>query len=153
MIVMTFLALWLMIIVAPDTPLGRLLRSCIVDRPASWLGHVTPSHIILAVLILSLGAAAVWAGGADAARMLGMATPEMIGWIAMFDVATYIDVVVALALVRSKFRLRMIAARFVSLLSAKSRNRRRVAHIRRTRPTPRKAANDDGESHPARIAA
>jgi hypothetical protein len=147
MIVMvaTMLAMWLAMLAAPATPIGRLFRSLLVDRPAARLNRLTAGHVALVLLGALAVAVIAWVGEGDGLRVLAMAAPEATAWLTTFEVATYLDVAVTALTAWSAARLRLPLLAFRPR-GARSRYRR--AGAKRSMP----AANDD-EPGDRRIAA
>jgi hypothetical protein len=131
-------AIWLLILVAPATPIGRFLRASLVERPAARLNRLSAGHVALIVLAGIVIGAIAWAGEGDGLRMLAMAAPEAATWLTSFEIAAYLDVAVAAFAAWSAARLRLPAA-LASLRGATPR-RRRTARRDASARTP---ANDD----------
>ena len=134
------LLIWAAMVAAGDTPIGRLLHAAFVERPASWCARVRRGHVALAVLLVTIAAAAMWAGGTDAISVLGMATPDLAIWLTSFEIATYLDMAVTVVLVASTLRGRIVAARLGTAVAHFTRSagrRRRVrSQARRSDPEP-----------------
>lgn len=145
-VTLTFVACWLAMVCAPRTATGLVLRRWLVDRPVAHLLRITRGQIAFAILVTTVGGLAVWAGGGDAVRMLGMATPDVLGWAAMFDVATYLDVTLALALAASTLKIRMVVTQLAPLQRIFRPMRPRASRARRVHRATLAAANDDGHA-------
>ena len=152
MVLLTMLAAWLAMIVAPRTAIGRWLRQAMVIVPARALSRVHRGVVLLALATLTAVAVLIWLGGADAVAMLGFGSPEMVGVLAAFDLATYVDVAFAVVVAASALRVRGVLGYVRERLPRRAVGRQsRRAHRRRVeRRKP--ANNDDGEGG-ARIAA
>jgi hypothetical protein len=145
MIVLTALALWLLLLTAPKTPIGRFLYQMLVAAPATRLGRITRGQMLL-VLLLCIGSTAiVWLMGGEALRLLGMAVPDVAMWVTTFEITTYLDVVAALAMAASTMRAQLLVRRLRDALPYKAcRPGKRAARSRRIRhPARAKADNDD----------
>ncbi len=133
------LCVLLVMLVVPDSPVGRLLHRQLVERPLAQLGRLERHHLIFATII----GAAMLAGG-EVVAVLG---PELAVMWAL-DLAIYLDAVMvtyALSALAGVRGVRSKAARIVSrLLAARPRARRRRGAACRSKP----ASNDD-DPHPA----
>lgn len=121
---------------ASDTPLGKRLRSLLVDAPVTAFRGATPRQLIVGLIVLcSLTAFVIGA-------------PE---WIALFglgDLAAYLDVGLILLLSSAVLRLRSLLARaapvvrgiIVRVIPRRGQGRRRGRRPRRTALSP----DDDG---------
>ncbi len=143
------LGLWSMMTMARETPVGRTLRTWMVERPAARLSRIMRGHVVMIILASAVIGAAWWLGG-DMVRFLGMAAPDAAAWVITFDVATYADLLATVVLASSTTRMRGLMARAVAPI------RRCASGHRRTRKGPRPArpapANDDEDGR-SRIAA
>jgi hypothetical protein len=136
----------------PQTREGRALRRWLIETPAGALNRVRRGHVALALIIALAGAAAI-ALGREAMLVFASGTPELVGWIAAFDIATYADVIAAALIVAAAVRLKSAAA-YVRLLSGRWRARRASRRAPRA-PLRRRAppADSEGEPWPAARAA
>jgi hypothetical protein len=136
----------------PQTREGLALRRWLVEAPARALNRLRGGHVKLALMIALAGAAAI-ALGREAMLVFASGAPELIGWIAAFDIATYADIVAAALIVAAAVRLKSAAA-YVRLLSGRWRARRTSRRAVRA-PLKRKAppADSEGEPWPAALAA
>ena len=147
--ILTLAMLWLIMVAVPDIPLSRSLRRASIETPARWCARVTRGHLLLVVGLVTMVALVGWLLEADGLNLLRMASPELVSWIVMFDVATYLDVAATALLVGGSVRLSAIAAIAVRIV------RRPRARTRRSQPTmrQREGANDDGDGRPWAVAA
>jgi hypothetical protein len=140
-----------------DIPIGRGLRRALVEAPAKALSRLTPGQIALALIMTAAGVLVALMFEAEGLRLLGMALPEGLAWIAAFDIATFLDLFAAAAMVAAAARLRglrdtarLILARtrgrLTRLLDVPRRARR---HRRVRRPSARPGRTDDGGDWPA----
>jgi len=141
-----FASLWLTWVIAPDTPIGRFLHRWAVVVPAARLAAIRPGQVLLAVLVVAAVATSVLVLGEEATRLIGTATPEIAGWITMFEVTSYLDALVAVVSASSIWRLGRTPRIF------RLPRRRATGRERRSRPSRPSAAND-AEDGPARLAA
>lgn len=143
------LGLWLTLLLAGDTPAGRLMRRALVEWPAARLAAITRGAVITWMLLGAIGLLAFWFREEDGLRLFTMALPEIAGWISMFEVSALVDaLVVAVAAVSS---LRLGAVRH--WLAARLPGARRATRARRSRPIERSASNDDEDSSAWALAA
>jgi hypothetical protein len=102
----------------PQTPVGRALRSLMVDWPADKLAKLDPRKAlpkltagkILFVILLFLAIAAAIALARTEAVVLLQGVPEGVAWFATFDIATYLDVIAVALVLGATVRLRAIYA-------------------------------------------
>ena len=147
MLVSTFLAAWLIIGFAPQTPIGRALIRMMVETPAIWLCRIKRGHVLLTGGLLSIGAIAIHFGGADAVVVMRLMSPDVAGFLITVDVATYVDVLFTLAVAASSGHV----GRAVSAFGTSLPQRRAKARSRRSRPA--KSPDNDNEEDRTRIAA
>lgn len=148
---------------APDTATTMVLRRLLVEVPAVWLSSIHRGHVLLVVALLLGGAAVVAIMGGDGAWLIGLAAPETLGWIATFEVSTYLDILVTLAFLSSTMRLRAAIGRarlFVASLRRpvlghhfRGGAHRRTPRTHRTRVRPAKDEGGDRRTRRALHAA
>ena len=134
--------LWGTMVGAPDIPVSRLLRRIAVDAPARWCARTERGHVYLVLALVATLAAVGWFLEADGLAMVTMATPELMSWIVMFDIATWLDVAVTAVLVAGSVRFGAIRS-MIAVRRPRPRARRS-----RTIGTGRAAANDDEDRRP-----
>lgn len=148
LIVAEFLLIALCVLLwAPGTPIGKALRTTLIEDPAEVLRRLTPWRLVVGLMVfLFLLAFAIGA-------------PE---WIAMFgfvDMATYLDIAVILILISANTRVRLYfiqATRLVHRITSHIVSRRTMARRRRTRlhnyrsKTP--SSDGDGEARSGQVA-
>jgi hypothetical protein len=142
-----------LIAMSSDTLVGKELKRLLIELPAEALSSVTPGRIALALILVGASALVAMLFEAEGLRLLGMAVPEGLAWVAAFDVATFLDLFAAVALVAAAARLRGLrdSARSivawtrsrVSRIAARRTGRSRQRRARR--PASRPVQNDDGE--------
>ncbi|TPG15435.1 hypothetical protein EAH84_01090 [Sphingomonas oligophenolica] len=148
--VATLVMLWLVMAVAPETPVGRALWRGFVEMPAQFLNRITRGHVLLTALLVATVVGVVWLIGEEAVRLLSMASPEALSWLVMVDAASLLDVAMGVVLVATSVR---IGAAWARVGAAWRRVVRRPRAVR-TRPvrTERAADNDDEEPRRAMAA-
>jgi hypothetical protein len=135
---------FLVIRTAPDTFLGKALRRGLVEWPAAKLSRLTRGQIACWLGFGLMLWTAVAVLGGDAVRMLSMAMPETVAWLAMFDMSIFAEALIAAALIAAQLRLGRAAARWRALLpNVARRARRRARAPRRRRTAAPKPCNDD----------
>lgn len=138
----------------PDTPTGKALRRLLVDAPARTLSRLTPGRLLIALALIGTSVLVAALFEAEGLRLLGMALPEGLAWVAAFDVATVLDIFAAAAMIAATARLRALQdlarsawARARSMTSRIPRASRRAGRARRSpRPGSPPAQGDDGEA-------
>lgn len=146
--IVTMLALWVTLLVSGDTPIGRMLRFCMIEAPARRLNLVTRGQVIVALALAAVGGGLAWLLGGEGLRLIGMAAPEVAMWLTAFEVSVWVDALAAVALAASTMRFG--AAR--AWLAAWRPQARRAPRARRPR-RPTAPANDDEDGAPLRLAA
>ncbi len=141
MLAIFLLTAFLVIRTGPATYLGQALRRGLVDWPAERLNRLTRGRLVtwLCLGLLLWGAAVVLGG--EALRLLSMAMPETLAWLAMFDFSVVADLLIAASLVAAQTRLRGVSARLRAVLARRTAPRARAPRRRRTAAP--KAGNDD----------
>lgn len=116
---------------APDIPIAKALRSWLIEMPASALNKLTPTKLIVGLIVLVLLVA--WA----------MSAPEIVAMIGIGDLSAYLDAVVIMALMGAAARLKFALSQVVRLARAAvtqqakpfstNRSRSRQPRLRRSR--------------------
>lgn len=132
---------------APDSLPGRALRRGLVEWPAAKLSRLTRGQLVCWFGFGLMLWAAVAVLGGDAVRLLSMAMPETIAWLAMFDLSILAEALVAAALIATQTRLRGVAVMVRAALSRRSARPRARAPRRRRTPAPK--PDNDEEPAPA----
>lgn len=138
------LALWAVLAIAGDTPIGRFLHRATVELPATALNRIIPGHVLLALMLIGFCGLMACYGEADGVRMLSMAVPDIAVWLVTVEVGAYLDAVAALVATFSAMRLKgardRIAAAITLLTRRPSGNPRPRCSRQRGDTAP---ANDD----------
>ncbi|WP_421736241.1 hypothetical protein [Caulobacter sp.] len=155
MLVLILCAALAVMMIFPDTPTGKTLRRLLVEAPARTLSRLTPGHLLIALALIGMSVLVAALFETEGLRLLGMALPEGLAWLAAFDVATFLDIFAAAAMIAATARLRALQdlARSArtwarSLASRIPRTPRRAGRGRRRRsprPGSPPAKGDDGE--------
>ena len=93
---------WLALCASPD----RDLRKMLVEAPARWLAQLTPGKVICMLGLLFAVSMVIAFAHTDGLLVFGQGTADAAVWIATFDIATYLDVVVLVWLVTTTIRIR-----------------------------------------------
>lgn len=96
MLLMVMLYLWGLLIIAPDTPVGRAVHRCLVEAPARALLRVQRAHVMLGIIV-AIVLLAGWMLEADEIRMVLMAAPDIMGLAPWIEMGTLTDLVGVLA--------------------------------------------------------
>lgn len=100
------LLLWLALLVSGDTRAGRMLRHALVVGPARWLSRWTRGELLLLLLGALFAATVLWVMEEEGGVLLAMIGPELIGWMAMFDIGALLDAALVTVTMASVLRLR-----------------------------------------------
>lgn len=144
--IFTLLGLWLSMLIAGDTPTGRMMRRWSVEKPAERLSRIHRRTVLAVMVMVALGGAAVLIMGHDGIQIFGMAAPELTSMLAMIDLGVVLDAAVLAIAAASMGSLRGIHA-----VLRRMRSRPRTARARRTRRPERRISSNDDE-HPAGLA-
>ncbi len=140
---------WLAMIVADGTPIGRALRGWLVERPAAALNGIDRKRALVFALVFGGTGLVAWALGHEAARGFAMLLPELAGWSTMIEVTVYLDTLVAVFTAASAARFGMVRQWLGSIL----RVRPATPRARRAKPSVRMPANDDEDGRRLALAA
>lgn len=131
---------WLALVAAGRTPVGRMMRIILVERPAVWLSRLTRGQVLLMGASLLLAVLLFWILEEEGLRMVGMYAPELMGMLASVELTSAIDVlavaVASMATGRMRAALHWMRARLPARSGRAARPRRR--------PTQRVANDEDG---------
>lgn len=156
MLVLMLCAATAVVVSLLDIPIGKGLRRILVEAPAKALSRLTPGQIALALIVTAAGVLVGLMFEAEGLRLLGMALPEGLAWVAAFDIVTFLDLFAAAAMVAAAARLRGLRDT-ARLILARARGRlarildvpRRARRRRRVRrPSARPGRTDDGGDGP-----
>ena len=142
MLAILLLTALLVIRTAPESLLGRALRRPLVDWPAKKLARLTRGQVIVLAGFMLLIWAAVALLGQEAVRVMSMAMPDTLAWLATFDLSILVDGLVAAGLIATQARLGRLGGRLRGRL-AKGRRPRRRARRPHRRPAPKPGNDDD----------
>jgi len=132
-----FATLWLTLLLAKGTPIGRFLHRLMVERPAALSSRIGAGGLLLIVL-MAAGTALVWYFlERDGISMLAMAAPEILHVIAALELTTWLEVAMTVVATASATRFTAVKIAIRSLVAGQREQRSRP--VRRERP----AANDD----------
>lgn len=146
-----------LVVLAPGTAIGRLLRRLLIDLPARKLNQARPAHLAAGLVALSLAVAVIVYAKTEGMMVVAQGFPEGWAWFAMFDVATYVDAIALLALLAATVRLRAAydvlrastarakrgALQFIAALKARQGRRATLAPDRNRRRTPTAPSDED----------
>ena len=135
---------------APDSAMGRFLHRWLVRAPADALNRVSRGQVAATLALMIVTGLLIYAESGDGLRLLAMASPELMGMIAAFDIATMADLAMAGLLAwsaRSRGMLRswLGAIRHAPKARPRAKRRRPVSRLHR--------ADNDDEHRGAALAA
>jgi hypothetical protein len=144
------LGLWATLLLSRGTPIGRWLEATLVVTPARRLSKVSPGQwLVLAALLVSVGAI-LWFLEEEGRLLLGMAGPEIVGFLSAAEVTAYADILVATLVALSAGAPRGVAAQVRHRIArARGRTTRRHPHVR----ADKRPSNDDEPGGAFRLAA
>ncbi len=120
---------------ARETPLGQWLHARLIEPIAVSLARITAGHwICVGAVLLAIGLL-YWLAKADGLLLASMSAPDVAVWFSTFEISTYAEALITVAMASSAFRIR--ALRLPRMVSRPRRRRKR--HIK-ARNSP---ANDD----------
>ncbi|BCA62434.1 hypothetical protein HMP09_1668 [Sphingomonas sp. HMP9] len=142
----TAIACWLIMLAAPQTPIGRAMRYMLVAEPATRLSRFTRGDAAVIVLLMIAAAMVTLVGEGDGIRVLTLAAPDIAVWITTFEVSAYLDIVLALAAAASSLRVRGAVARYLGVFARRpaAKGHPRATRSRKTRSM---VADNDDDRH------
>ena len=142
----TAIACWLIMVAAPQTPIGKAMHHMLVAEPAARLSRFTRGDAAVIVLLMIAAAMVTLVGEGDGIRVLTLATPDIAIWITTFEVSAYLDIVMALAAAASGVLVRSAVARYLGVFARRpaAKGHARATRSRKTRPT---VADNDDDRH------
>jgi hypothetical protein len=146
------------IVLFPETPAGRYLRSLLMEQPVAWLCKLNVARLIVQGGLLGVIITLLFAvRGSELFPLLAQALPEIVSYLIAIDAITALEVVVAIWLVTGNARVRAAAdaarkaawrwsVRCVSWSAARIRTARERAQRTPTRKP--QIPNSDDDEHP-----
>lgn len=95
---------WVVLVIAGNTPIGRLLNRLMVEMPATALNRLEPGHVALAIVVTILVIVHLTAGDSDPIRMVALFAPDMVLWLMSFEIGAIVEAVVALTAAAAALR-------------------------------------------------
>lgn len=132
------------------SPVGRMLRRGLVQRPAEWLSRLTVGRFGLALLSLVALAAAVHVFGGESLKLASASLGEAWVWFIAFDIGTLLETSAVVWLLGAARQARAAVDKLRGGL-VRAVRQVRLAHWRRTRAashrvrrqTPRRPKDKD----------
>ena len=137
-----FLGCWAMLLIGPDTAIGRLLRHTMIDTPCRLLSRITRGQVLLVLLMLICVVATIALLADDGRMLVAMGLPEAVSFATAIDLSALLDLAAVAVLTTGTVRLRALRGRITA------RRVRPTPRARRTRAV-RPPANDDDRLFPA----
>jgi len=139
------------LIAFPETPIGRALHRVLVEPLARRLNRIRPGHLIFAAALIGFATGLILLFEWEGVRLVGMAAPEVMSWLAMFDAAAVLDLAaVAVAMAATtrfrtvRDRVLMMAGQMVTVArTVLTRGRQRAFKARPTAPKPPRPDDPD----------
>lgn len=121
----------LVAIAFPETPAARALVRVLTDA-AEWLAErVSWTRLLLLALVILAIFATVEVIGHEGIPILGAATPEILTWFVMFDVATWFDVMALAWTLAAVVRVKAVWAMMLSGMRRARALGRQLFHVTR----------------------
>lgn len=109
---MTTIAIFILFLIAvrmtQGSEFGRILQEIAINRPAIFLARLGRGHLILALLLLISGMVLFYLLEMEFLRIAPWLLPDLVLWISTFEVATWLDALAIIFLMRSTIRFRDI---------------------------------------------
>jgi hypothetical protein len=141
--------LWLALLVAGNTPIGRDMRHWLIEWPAARLARIHRGAVLTWLVLAAIGAACFWLLEEEGLRLFTMALPELAGIVTAFEIGSLVDAIAMGVLAASSVRMGAVKAWVMRRLPI---GRARARRTRRTRLVSR-AANDDEDGAAFALAA
>src|SRR6218665_2480494 len=103
--IVALLGLWCTLLLAGDTPVGRLMRRVLVEWPAARLSRIKRGAVVTWMILGAIGLLAFWFLEEDGLRLFSMAMPEIAGWISMFEIGSLVEALTVAVMAASKLRV------------------------------------------------
>ncbi|QTC90526.1 hypothetical protein [Brevundimonas goettingensis] len=151
MLLSLMLGVLAVLIVFPETPMARALCRVLVAPLAARLNRVRPGHLIFAGALIALATALILLFEWEGVRLVGMAAPEVVSWLAMFDAAAVLDLAAVAVAMAATTRFRAVRDRVLAMAgqavttvrTVRARGRRRSPKVRPTAPRPTRSDDPD----------
>lgn len=142
------LVLWVALFAAGDTPIGRVMRHWLVNKPAAALARIERGAVITWLILGAIGFACFLVLEEEGLRLFAMALPELAGWVVAFEITSLVDAIAMTLVVASTMRFGTVKAWLAARLPVRrsKRARQRVAR-------PEMRASNDDEDRAAALAA
>ncbi|MGV8928717.1 MAG: hypothetical protein ACOH1E_03100 [Brevundimonas sp.] len=136
-----------MMLLSPDSDLGRALRIRLVEAPARALNRLGRGKVVFFALLAAAGLTLALLFEADGLHLFGLMLPDLMVWFAVFDAGVFIDALLIAAAVLAANGLGAVRARVGALPRMigrlVARTAARARRPRRTRPRPIGGSTDD----------
>jgi len=155
MLLCLMLGLLAILIAFPETPIGQALHRVLVEPLARRLSRVRPGHLVFAAVLITFVAALILLFEWEGVRLVGMAAPEVVTWLGMFDAAAVLDLAAVAIAMAATTRFRAVRDRILAIAGQVLATVRRAPgggrqRSRRTRPTAaRPPRSDDPDPAPS----
>lgn len=143
-IVLTWLACWLVMAIAPGVPASRALHRWLVEAPAARLLALSRGDVAVMIILAMAAAIMLTVGETDGVRLVTFALPDLTMWLTSLELSALFDVAVALVTAVSAVRGSGLAGRIGT-----ARLPRAGRHGRSRRPRRLLASNDDDDDERA----
>jgi hypothetical protein len=113
--------------------LGQWLHARLIEPIADRLARITAGHwICVGAVLLAIGLL-YWLAKADGLLLASMSAPDVAVWFSTFEISTYADALITVAMASSAFRIRALRLpRMVSRLRKRQKRVAKPAAARRT---------------------
>jgi hypothetical protein len=134
------------LIAFPETPIGKSLNRLLVEAVARRLNRIRPGHLVFAAILIGAIIAMIVLFEWEGVRLVGMAAPEIVTWLGMFDAAVVLDLAAVAIAFAATTRFKAIRDRILAVVGQTVATVRTLARgrSRRDRPTaPRPTRSHD----------
>lgn len=138
-----------------DLPIGKRLHALLIDAPARLLAKLTWAKVLVSVALMTFVIGAVFIGfNMHDGVVVFMMLPEVLVWIAAFDIATLLELslitMFAAASVRFDQVAKLVVARISTLVARTRALTTRAKREHRSKPVrPARPAPDDDSPAPS----
>lgn len=148
MLVVVAIGLWLALLAARGTPVGRSLQRLLVEMPARRLSRINRGQVLLWCALIGIAVMTIWLLENDGRMLLAFGLPDIASVAVALDLGTLLDVTLVAIAAASVVRVRALGT-WLRGRATSRRPRRRTIRVHRPGPP----ANDDEDRRAFPLAA